>query len=151
MLDGVCRGREKVIGRYRDTPHLLCLVARAWSPQLFPVFAVVVHFVQLSLATIMSFSPGMPPPPPPGMPSLPPGMAPPPGMPTQGRPSGSMPPEVLAQKSQKWVQMQKRRYGEKRKGGYVDMGKQVSMTVYLLLLRETHLSSRICHLSMFEK
>lgn len=37
-----------------------------------------------------------------------------------------MPPEVLAQKSQKWIQMQKKRYGEKRKGGYVDMGKQVS-------------------------
>lgn len=36
-----------------------------------------------------------------------------------------MPPEVLAQKSQKWVQMQKKRYGEKRKGGFVDMGKQV--------------------------
>jgi pre-mRNA-processing factor 8 len=36
-----------------------------------------------------------------------------------------MRPDILAQKSQKWVQMQKRRYGEKRKGGYVDMGKQV--------------------------
>jgi hypothetical protein len=36
-----------------------------------------------------------------------------------------MPPEVLAQKSQKWIQMQRKRYGEKRKGGYVDMGKQV--------------------------
>lgn len=36
-----------------------------------------------------------------------------------------MPPEMLAQKSQKWVSMQKKRYGEKRKGGYVDMGKQV--------------------------
>ena len=36
-----------------------------------------------------------------------------------------MPPEVLAQKSQKWVQMQRKRYGEKRKGGFVDMGKQV--------------------------
>ncbi len=65
------------------------------------------------------------PPPPPGMP----GMAPPPGMPSQpglGEPSSSrMPPEVLAQKSQKWIQMQKKRYGEKRKGGFVDMGKQV--------------------------
>jgi pre-mRNA-processing factor 8 len=28
----------------------------------------------------------------------------------------------------KWVQMQKKRYGEKRKGGYVDMGKQVSIS-----------------------
>jgi hypothetical protein len=50
-------------------------------------------------------------------------MLPPPGV-----ASGSkMPPEVLAQKSQKWIQMQNRRYGEKRKGGYVDMGKQVSV------------------------
>lgn len=32
---------------------------------------------------------------------------------------------VIAQKSMKWVQMQKKRYGEKRRGGYVDMGKQV--------------------------
>ena len=40
-----------------------------------------------------------------------------------------MPPEVLAQKSQKWIQMQKKRYGEKRKGGYVDMGKQVSTII----------------------
>ncbi|KAF8194228.1 NUC071 domain-containing protein [Pholiota molesta] len=39
--------------------------------------------------------------------------------------SGSrLPPEAIAQKSQKWVQMQRKRYGEKRKGGYVDMGKQ---------------------------
>jgi hypothetical protein len=80
-------------------------------------------------------------PPPPGF--LPP---PPPGMPPQASASSSrMPPEgilryflhslvsnvfasrlVIAQKSQKWVQMQRKRYGEKRKGGYVDMGKQVS-------------------------
>ncbi|KAI0795323.1 NUC071 domain-containing protein [Irpex lacteus] len=76
----------------------------------------------------MSYPPGMPPPPP-GMPmSLPPGMPPPPpGMPLPGpgqASSSRMPPEVLAQKSQKWVQMQKKRYGEKRKGGFVDMGKQ---------------------------
>ncbi|KAI0338909.1 pre-mRNA-processing-splicing factor [Trametopsis cervina] len=76
----------------------------------------------------MSYPPGMPPPPP-GMPmSLPPGMPlPPPGMPPQGfgqASSSRIPPEVLAQKSQKWVQMQKKRYGEKRKGGFVDMGKQ---------------------------
>jgi hypothetical protein len=32
---------------------------------------------------------------------------------------------VIAQKSQKWMQMQRKRYGEKRKGGFVDMGKQV--------------------------
>lgn len=32
---------------------------------------------------------------------------------------------AIAQKSQKWIQMQRKRYGEKRKGGFVDMGKQV--------------------------
>jgi pre-mRNA-processing factor 8 len=56
--------------------------------------------------------------------------APPPGMPLSAQQptasSSKLPPEVLAQKSQKWIQMQNRRYGEKRKGGYVDMGKQVS-------------------------
>jgi pre-mRNA-processing factor 8 len=58
--------------------------------------------------------PGMPPPPP-GMPPV-----------AQGDPSSSrLPPEVLALKSQKWIQMQKKRYGQKRKGGYIDMGKQV--------------------------
>ncbi|KAI9573652.1 NUC071 domain-containing protein [Boletus coccyginus] len=61
-------------------------------------------------------------PPPPGMPPPPPGMPPPPGF-TQ-KASSRMSPEMLAQKSQKWVSMQKKRYGEKRKGGYVDMGKQ---------------------------
>ncbi|KIM61131.1 hypothetical protein SCLCIDRAFT_26098 [Scleroderma citrinum Foug A] len=35
-----------------------------------------------------------------------------------------MAPEMLMQKSQKWVSMQKKRYGEKRKGGYIDMGRQ---------------------------
>ena len=62
-------------------------------------------------------SPGMPPPPP-GMPPI-----------VQGDPSSSrLPPEVLALKSQKWIQMQRKRYGQKRKGGYVDMGKQVRFT-----------------------
>lgn len=37
-----------------------------------------------------------------------------------------IPPEVLAQKSHKWVQMQNKRYGEKRKAGFIDTGKQVS-------------------------
>jgi pre-mRNA-processing factor 8 len=32
---------------------------------------------------------------------------------------------AIAQKSMKWVQMQRKRYGEKRRGGFVDMGKQV--------------------------
>ncbi|TDL17843.1 PRO8NT-domain-containing protein [Rickenella mellea] len=66
------------------------------------------------------------PPPPPGMPPPPPGMPmPPPGMPPfmgAGEPS-RIPKEVLAQKSQKWIQMQNKRYGEKRKGGYIDMSK----------------------------
>lgn len=38
---------------------------------------------------------------------------------------------AIAQKSQKWVQMQRKRYGEKRKGGYVDMGKQVRLLALL--------------------
>jgi pre-mRNA-processing factor 8 len=63
--------------------------------------------------------------PPPGMPHPPPGMPPV----AQGDPSSSrLPPEVLALKSQKWIQMQKKRYGLKRKGGYIDMGKQVRQT-----------------------
>ena len=74
-------------------------------------------------ATTMNYPPGMPPPPP-GMPMPPPGMMPPPpGFNAQA--GVHMPPEMLAQKSQKWIQMQRKRYGEKRKGGYVDMGKQV--------------------------
>ena len=82
-----------------------------------------------SPTTTMSYSIPLPPP---GMVPPPPGMPPPPpGMPQLARPSGSrLPPEVLAQKSQKWIQMQKRRYGEKRTGGYVDMGKQVCEGVF---------------------
>ncbi|KAG1841462.1 hypothetical protein C8R48DRAFT_781371 [Suillus tomentosus] len=53
--------------------------------------------------------------PPLGLPPPPPGMPPPPGF-LQASTS-KMPPEVLAQKSQKWVSMQKKRYSEKRKGG----------------------------------
>ena len=60
------------------------------------------------------------------MPVPPPGMPPPPpGMSAIAPLSSRLPPEVLAVKSQKWIQMQKKRYGQKRKGGYVDMGKQV--------------------------
>jgi len=59
---------------------------------------------------------------PPGMPPPPPGMP----LAAPGDPSSSrLPPEVLSLKSQKWIQMQKKRYGQKRKGGFVDMGKQV--------------------------
>ena len=73
------------------------------------------------------------------MPGLPPGMPPPPpGMPSvvPGDSSSSrLPPEVLTIKSQKWIQMQKKRYGQKRKGGYVDMGKQVRYLASVLNLR----------------
>jgi hypothetical protein len=108
-----------------------------------------------SSTTTMSYSM---PPPPPGMVPPPPGMPlPPPGMPHSARPSGSrLPPEVLTLKSQKWIQMQKRRYGEKRTAGYVDMGKQVceldfydtgsrGLTRYLSPLR------RICPRNTCEK
>ena len=61
------------------------------------------------------------------MPPPPPGMPPP----SLGEPSTSrMPPEVLAQKSHKWIQMQNKRYSEKRKGGFIDVGKQVRSFVY---------------------
>lgn len=65
--------------------------------------------------------------PPPGMLPPPPGMPPLSGFSQQA--STRMPPEMLVQKSQKWVSMQRKRYGEKRKGGYVDMGKQVCTLV----------------------
>ena len=42
-----------------------------------------------------------------------------------------MAPEMLMQKSQKWVSMQKKRYGEKRKGGYIDMGRQVCVVLHI--------------------
>jgi hypothetical protein len=94
------------------------------------------HRASLLLSTTdMSFLP----PPPPGMPALPPGMPlPPPGMPSvaPSDPSSSrLPPEVLTIKSQKWIQMQKKRYGQKRKGGYVDMGKQVRSNASMLSRR----------------
>jgi hypothetical protein len=38
-------------------------------------------------------------------------------------------------KSQKWIQMQKKRYGQKRKGGYVDMGKQVRYTTIIIAFK----------------
>ncbi|THH11021.1 hypothetical protein EW145_g946 [Phellinidium pouzarii] len=64
--------------------------------------------------------------PPPGMPPPPPGMPPPPM--AFGEPSSSrMSSEALAQKSHKWIQMQNRRYGEKRKGGFIDTGKQARL------------------------
>lgn len=36
---------------------------------------------------------------------------------------GQLPPEALAQKSNKWRSLQNRRYGEKRKAGFIDAGK----------------------------
>jgi hypothetical protein len=58
--------------------------------------------------------------------SFPPGMIqPPPGASSSTAGSSSMPREVLAQKSQKWTQLQNRRYAEKRKQGFIDVGKQV--------------------------
>jgi hypothetical protein len=97
------------------------------------------------------------PPPPPGMPVLPPGMPPPPpGMPSvaSGDPSSSrLPPEILAVKSQKWIQMQKKRYGQKRRGGFVDMGKQVRYNRNSRLCQVLNGSAlyRICLLNMYAK
>lgn len=73
------------------------------------------------------------PPPPPGFPGIPPppGMPPPPpGMPMPNNGSAQtvglkISPEALTHKANKWVQMQNKRYGEKRKAGFVDVGKQV--------------------------
>ena len=87
---------------------------------------------------------------------VPPGMPPPPpGMPfvAQGDPSSSrLPPEVLAVKSQKWIQMQKKRYGQKRRGGYVDMGKQVRCnTIFIDFQVLSSTLHRICLLNTFAK
>lgn len=56
--------------------------------------------------------------PPPGMPQAHNAAPPPPMAP------GQLSPEALAQKSNKWRSLQNRRYGEKRKAGFVDTGKQ---------------------------
>jgi hypothetical protein len=45
----------------------------------------------------------------------------------QGGPK--MPPEILVHKSNKWIQMQNKRYGEKRKAGFIDVGKQVGLSI----------------------
>ncbi|KIJ29669.1 hypothetical protein M422DRAFT_36884, partial [Sphaerobolus stellatus SS14] len=75
----------------------------------------------------------LPPPPPgfPGVPQPPPGMPPPPpGMPAPNNGAGGptlskMSQEALVHKSNKWIQMQNKRYAEKRRAGFVDPGKQV--------------------------
>jgi pre-mRNA-processing factor 8 len=41
--------------------------------------------------------------------------------------------ELLTKKSNKWIQMQNKRYSEKRKAGFVDPGKQVWLTSQRLL------------------
>ena len=63
------------------------------------------------------------------MPALPPGL---PGLPTGTAGASGMPPEVLRAKSQKWLQLQNRRYGEKRKTGFIDSGKQVNSPIVTL-------------------
>jgi hypothetical protein len=68
--------------------------------------------------------------------------------------SSKMPPEVLAQKSQKWIQMQNKRYGERRKGGYIDIGKQVRCPRWHLARAGAADKGAFCrtfHLSMSEK
>ena len=75
------------------------------------------------LLTVMSRLP-----PPPGMPAPPPGMPPPS---TPGASTSQLSAEVLAQKSHKWVQMQNKRYNEKRRVGFIDTGKQVSLVFCL--------------------
>jgi hypothetical protein len=60
---------------------------------------------------------------------------------------------MLAVKSQKWIQMQKKRYGQKRKGGFVDMGKQVrynKISRFRQVLNGGALF-RICLLNMYAK
>jgi len=56
----------------------------------------------------------------------------PPGLPSSVIGASGMPPEALRAKSQKWQQMQNRRYGEKRKTGFIDSGKQVTSFIVTL-------------------
>jgi pre-mRNA-processing factor 8 len=56
----------------------------------------------------------------------------PPGLPTSTVGASGIPPEVLRAKSQKWLQMQNRRYGERRKVGFIDSGKQVTSPIVTL-------------------
>jgi len=56
----------------------------------------------------------------------------PPGLPANTVGASGIPPEVLRAKSQKWLQMQNRRYGEKRKTGFIDSGKQVTSSIVTL-------------------
>jgi len=47
--------------------------------------------------------------------------------------------------------MQRKRFGEKRKGGYVDMGKQVSLFRLTISFAGVYQKRRTSHLSMFAK
>jgi pre-mRNA-processing factor 8 len=67
------------------------------------------------------------------MPTLPPA---PPGVPISAVGASGMTPEALRAKSQKWQQVQNRRYGEKRKAGFIDSGKQVTRPIVTLYRRE---------------
>lgn len=60
----------------------------------------------------------------------------PPGLPTSTVGASGMPPEVLRARSQKWLQLQNRRYGEKRKTGFIDSGKQVNSPIIMLYRHE---------------
>ena len=59
----------------------------------------------------------------------------PPGVPTSAAGASGMPPEALRAKSQKWQQLQNRRYGEKRRAGFIDSGKQVTSPAVTLSRR----------------
>jgi hypothetical protein len=111
--------------RNKDLPSHQLKVRVVWPEQ------TKAKFLRRSSTTAMNHpqqSSGIPPPPP-GMPRPPPGLpAPPPGMAStsSGKNGGPMSRDALAKKSNKWIQMQNKRYSEKRKAGFVDPGKQVS-------------------------
>ena len=67
----------------------------------------------------------------------------PPGLPTGAIGASGIPPEVLRAKSQKWQQTQNRRYGEKRKAGFIDSGKQVTSLFVTLYYRELPFTHRL--------
>lgn len=78
--------------------------------------------------------------PPPGMPPPPPGAAgmavpPPPGAPAESVGNAAkLQRDALAKKSNKWIQMQNKRYSEKRKAGFVDPGKQVGTLSFITVI-----------------
>mmetsp|Transcript_84859 Transcript_84859/g.137614 ORF Transcript_84859/g.137614 Transcript_84859/m.137614 type:complete len:2378 (+) Transcript_84859:203-7336(+) len=70
--------------------------------------------------------PGMPPGPPPGFPHQGMGFPPPPGMPPSmpQQPSVDAQERMLEEKARKWQSLQSKRYGDKRKFGYVEAQKE---------------------------